>query len=221
MFAWLGLAAALAGPPPLRDEEPRPWPRGPELSRKSVELLPQARVSLPTCQPGAGRASCDGLGPSVGGEVIALYRPSPYFAFGASAGYSVAHGALDNAGSTSAKTLSLGMVGRVYLLESGAFDPYLEALIGWGSTTTTVAFQPRSNDSDSAAGPLGRAGGGVDWMLSPSVKLGVTVAFTQLFLARGQSCRAAYCSSGWAPGGTVSGGLAAGLELGVLLGDTL
>src|SRR5262245_31095736 len=120
-IAILGLASALATPPPLRDDEPLPWPRAPELARRPVEPLPAAKVSLPRCEEGAERARCDELGPTFGGEVSALYRPTPYFAFGASGGYGVARGSLSG-GTLTATTLTLGVVARVYLLETGELD---------------------------------------------------------------------------------------------------
>lgn len=204
LFLAVGLAAALAGPPPLRDAEPLPWPRAPELARSPVELLPAFRVSLPLCSGASARDPCAAVGPSLGGELATLYRPTPYFAFGASASYSVAHGSSSGAPLT-AKTLALGVSARVYLLESGELDPYLEALLGWGSLTTTLAPRGGTAQDDSAFGPLGRTGGGIDWMLSPRLKLGVTAGLTVLLLEQRP----------------VSTSLTAGLELGVLLGDSL
>jgi hypothetical protein len=150
------------------------------------------------------RDPCAALGPALGGELATLYRPTPYFAFGASASYSVAHGSASGT-PVSAKTLALGVSARVYLLESGELDPYLEGLIGWGSLTTTLAPPGRPAQDDSAFGPLGRTGGGVDWMLSPRLKLGV-MAGLDLLLLEQRPLRTS---------------LTAGLELGVLLGDRL
>jgi len=200
------LLCSLCSPPPLRDEEPRPWPRAPELTRQSVELLPQAKLALPTCENPRGVArnagSCAPTGPAVGGELTVLYRPSSYFAFGASGAYSVARGGGPGA---STRLLSLGVSARVYLLETGPFDPYLESLFGCGSLTTTLPSAPSRSMSESAFGPPGRVGGGIGWFLSPRVKLGVSAGFTALLLPR----RPVYPQ------------LSAGLELGLLLGERL
>ena len=201
------VACTLCAPPPLRDDEPLPWPRAPELTRRSVELLPQAKISLSTCEPphGAARNSavCAPTGPAFGGELTALYRPSSYFAFGPSGGYSVArsHGTND----ASTRLLSFGVSARVYLLEAGAFDPYLESLFGCGSLTTSITSAPGRTMEETAFGPLGRVGGGIGWFLTPSVKLGMTAGFTALLLPH----RPLYPQ------------LNAGLELGFLLGDRL
>jgi hypothetical protein len=145
---------------------------------------------------------------------------TPYFAFGVSAGYGVARGSLPG-GTLTATTLSLGVVARVYLLETGELDPYLDALFGWGALTTTFEAPNASVDTDSAYGPLGRAGGGVDWMVSPAVKLGFNAGFMTLVVDRGESCHAGYCTTGRAGGGSMSGALSGGLELGILLGNSL
>ena len=203
-LAGLGLAAALAGPPPLRDDEPLPWPRAPELARSPVELLPVFRLSLPFCHDASAREGCHSLGPAVGGELATLYRPTPYFAFGAAASYAVAHGSLSGAPLT-AKTLALGVSARVYLLEAGALDPYLEGLLGWSSLTTTLMPPGALARSESELGPLGRTGGGVDWLLSPRVKVGVTAGLDVLLLEH-EPLRTS---------------LTAGLEVGMLLGDSL
>lgn len=201
---WLGLAAALAGPPPLRDDEPLPWPRAPELARSPVELLPTFRISLPFCDDGSARDGCHALGPALGGELATLYRPTPYFAVGGSASYVVAAGSTSGA-PLAAKTLTLGISARVYLLESGELDPYLEGLMGWGSVTTTLTPPGGLAQSQSEFGPLGRTGGGVDWLLSPRVKVGLTAGLDVLLLEH-QPLRTS---------------LTAGLEVGMLLGDSL
>jgi hypothetical protein len=202
------LACSLCSPPPLRDEEPPPRSRAPELSRQTVEILPQAKISLPTCEDtrvaSRSAGSCAPGGPALGGELTALYRPSSYFAFGPSAAYSVAH-ATGSGEARSTRLLALGISARVYLLETGAFDPYLESLFGWGYLGTTSAAPPGRATEGSAFGPLGRVSGGLAWLLSPSVKLGLNGGFTALVLPH----RPLYPQ------------LSAGLELGFLLGDRL
>src|SRR5260221_4691131 len=92
-------------------------------------------------------------------------------------------------GSPAGATLSFGLAGRVYLLEEGALDPYLEALVGWGSERTTLRPNAASGavrEEDAAFGPAGRAGGGVDWFVGSSVKIGLAAAYGQLLLARAE-----------------------------------
>jgi hypothetical protein len=157
--------AASAAPPPLRDAEPLPLARAPELARRPVELTAAVTASLALCRNG-DRSLCRALGPAYGGELAALYRPTPYFAFGGSFGYSRADTTLRGHALT-LETTALAMVGRAYLLEEGAVDPYLEGLVGW------------------AGAPFARAGGGVDWFVGPGLKIGVLAGYSELMLGRG------------------------------------
>ncbi len=158
------------------------------------------------CEGSQGRERCRTLGPALGGELAALHRPSPYFAFGAAASYSVASGSVAPRQELAEKTLTLGLTLRVYLVEAGALDPYLEALIGWGSQTTTLVADGGPHGTDSRLGPVGRAGGGVDLLVSPRVKVGGTAGFSELVLEGGARYQ---------------GSIVGGLELALLLGDSL
>lgn len=188
------LEARAQPPPPERAPEPLPLPRAPELARRPVELAIRATTSLEPCAGNASTA-CTAPGPAFGAGVVPLYRPTPYFAFGAAFGYS--HAAGTERGTRRARsTLELGMTGRVYLLEEGALDPYLETAVGWASERNELGVTERV-----AVGPFGRAGGGVDWFVTSGVKLGLHAGYSQLMLRRGA--------------------VSAGLGLSVLLGESL
>jgi hypothetical protein len=165
-LALLAPIEASAGPPLLRDAEPLPLPRAPELARRPVELSPALTASLALCRARDARDACRALGPAFGGELSALYRPSPYFAFGGSFGYARASATLRGRELTR-ETTSLALVGRVYLLEAGVVDPYLEGQVGW------------------AAAPFGRAGGGVDCFVGRGAKIGVLAGYSEVGLERG------------------------------------
>ena len=187
--------------------------------------MPRVLITLPTCVSGVGEARCEALGPALGGELLALYRPTPYFAFGGAFAYGRAGGAVPS-GALTAETLALTLVARVYLLEEGDLDPYLEALVGWGRDQTTFRASDanaasRAQEADSSFGSFGRAGGGIDWFVTSSVKVGLVMAYGQLVLARGETCRAGRCVAGPAPGGAIRGGVSTGLGLSVLLGPSL
>jgi hypothetical protein len=196
-----------------------------------VELVARGGLSASSCVAGGAEARCNALGPIYGGELLVLYRPSPYFAFGGAGGYGRATGSLASR-NLSAETLSFAVVGRVYLLEEGTLDPYFEALFGWGSERTTLteatvdaspgrAPAANGSEADAAFGPLGRAGGGVDWLVGPELKLGIAANYAELVLARGETCRAGRCLAGPAPSGSVRGSLSVGLGLSLLLGQAL
>jgi hypothetical protein len=220
IFAALPGRAAAQIPPPLRDPEPAALPRVPERLRAPIELVPKAVTSLPRCRSGPDSERCGSLGPGFGPELAAFYRPTPYFAFGGTFGYSRAAGSFDG-GALSSSLMAGSLALRVYLLEQGAFDPYLEALIGWASERTTLAWPSGYTDVDSAFGPSGRAGGGVDWFVASGVKLGVFGAFDELVFLGGARCRAGHCATDGVPSSMLRGAITLGFGMSVLVGDAL
>lgn len=172
-------ALARAAPAPLRDPEPAPLPRAPERLRRPVELAPKLSVIEPLCGRGDTAGPC-ALGAVAGGELAALYRPTAYFAFGGGAFYGRG---LGSARGVSGEALGLALVGRVYLLEDGALDPYLEALAGVSSERVAHRERPGFTEVATATGSYGRAGGGLDWFAMPTLKLGVFAGYSELLPA--------------------------------------
>jgi hypothetical protein len=182
--------------------------------------VPKVVTALPLCRSGPDAERCAALGPGFGPELAAFYRPIPYFAFGAAFGYSRAGGSFGGA-ALSSSLLEGSVVGRVYLLEQGAFDPYLEAFIGWSSERTTLAWASGYTDVDSAFGPSGRAGGGVDWFVGSGVKLGLFAAFDELFFLNGARCRAGQCATNGVPSSLLRATVTLGFGVSILVGDAL
>jgi hypothetical protein len=177
-------------------------------------------MALPLCGSGADADRCGALGPAFGPELAALYRPSPYFAFGATFGYARGAGSLTGK-SITASRLELSVAARVYLLEQGALDPYLESSVGWVSERATLAEPSGSADEDSAWGPTGRAGGGIDWFVAPYAKLGLFGGYSLPIFAHGERCRAGICAAGGAPASLPTATVTLGLGVSVLFGEAL
>jgi hypothetical protein len=187
---------ARATPPPLRDAEPSPLMRAPEHLRRPVELVPKLSMTQPLC-----RRETDGpcaLGPVAGGELAALYRPTAYFAFGGGAFYGRS---LGGARGPSGEVLGLALVGRVYLLEEGSLDPYLEALAGVSAERITRE-RPGFTEVAASTGSYGRAGAGLDWFATPALELGVFAGYSEVV-----------------PAGL--GAVTAGFEASLLFGESL
>jgi hypothetical protein len=220
IFAVFSETARAAAPPELRDPEPPALPRAPEHLRAPIELVPKVVVVLPLCGTGPDTDRCGALGPAFGSELAALYRPTPYFAFGATFGYARAAGSL-GANSLLGERIELSVTGRVYLLETGSLDPYLEGFVGWLGERTSLARPGAVGDEDSASGPFGRAGGGIDWFVTSSLKLGVVGGYSELIFASGRRCRAGQCTSGGAPASTPGGAVTLGIGVSMLMGEAL
>jgi hypothetical protein len=147
-------------PPPRREVDlgPAPHLRAPEHARKPVAVVTELALSLPTCEGGGAMGRCTALDPAVGGGLAALYRQNPYFAFGAGVAYARSSGSHVR-GALDGEILRLGAEGRVYLYEFGAFDPYLELELGYGSLRTTLVTVEGAHYEDAAFGPTARVGG--------------------------------------------------------------
>jgi hypothetical protein len=195
-------------------------PRAPESARRPVEVVPELGLLLSTCEGGADEERCQALGPGLSFGLSALHRPNPYFAFGGAATYARS-GGMAGASSLSAHAAGFGLVGRVYLLEKGALDPYLELLLGWSAYRTTSHGAGELLREDAAFGPAARAGGGVDYVVGDALKVGVAAALNTLVLGRHERCQAGRCELGAATGAAVKGGLVAALRLTLALGDPL
>jgi hypothetical protein len=207
-------------PRPEVDAGPPPLPRAPEHARRPVELASELALSLPTCQSGAEAERCAALAPALGAGLAALYRQNPYFAFGAGVSFSRASSAYAG-GVLDGETFAVGAVGRVYLYEEGAFDPYLELELGYGSLRTTLVGAGGARYEDAAFGPTARVGGGLDFVVMPSLELGAALGFSHLLLERGEECARGRCTAGSAPSGAMVGALVLGLRATVLLGKPL
>jgi hypothetical protein len=184
-------------------------------------VVSELTLSLPTCQSGAAAEPCRALVPAFGAGLVALYRPYPYFSFGAGFSFSRASATHHDDGLLDGELFSVGAFGRVYFYEEGAFDPYLELELGYGSLTTTFTSPSGARAEDSAFGPVARVGGGLDFAVLTNLELGGAIGFTHLLLERGEHCEVAGCARGGAPAGAMLGALAFGLRATVVFGAPL
>jgi hypothetical protein len=207
-------------PSPEQDAGPPPRPRAPEHGRRPIELVSELGVSLPTCRGDFLAAPCTALGPAVGATLLALHRPGPFFAFGAGASYSRSSGSAQGS-LLEREHFAAGAWGRVYFHEEDAFDPYLELELGYGSLKTTFVDASGLRREDAAFGPSARVGGGLDFFVLPSLRLGTSFGFSHLLIDRGADCHATGCAAEEASGGDFSGALGFGLRATVLFGNEL
>jgi hypothetical protein len=160
------------GPP-----EPPPLERPVELARKPSEVAGEVGVSLPLCADDAPEP-CSALGAAFEGAIVALYRPSPYFAAGGVLSSSFAGGRLEGE-VVEARTLMLGARLRVYLIEQGELDPYLELGFGFAEVRRSAGRR----GVETSVGPFGEVGGGADVLLGRNLRLGAGVFASDVFVA--------------------------------------
>jgi len=159
-----------------------------------VELVPSLGVTLPRCRPGSQSDDrCEGVG--VGGLVgfSVFWRVTPYFAWGGGfeiAGFSYdppAQVPLDNARSGA---VWLGLKGRVYFNDEGTLDPYVQLGLGLGALGTTGDEPSGETYEETGAGGAVQLGGGLDFHLTRSLRLGPRVLYTRVFVDKIRRCRA-------------------------------
>ena len=183
-----------APPPGL---QPPPQVGASEHSRYSIELIPQLGLAVPKCQRGeTSSRNCDGVKAGGFAGFMALWRISPYFAWG---------GTLDltalrylppddlERSNAAAGSVYLGLVARLYFLQEGWVDPYLELGLGGGALATEfdetdVLTQEEARYDETGAGPAVQLGAGVDFYLGPHLRLGPAVAFTQVSVDKIRRC---------------------------------
>lgn len=185
-------------PPPPRDL-PGALARAPVDERRPVELVAHGRAWVPVAPSAAAPRDSAALGAALG----VGFRTSPYFSVGGEAS-TLRAPAARGAQRTS---LELAAVGRVYLLEAGPVDPYLELGLGYEAGSEHRAGVLRH-------GPSARAGGGLDVVVLSALRLGVLVSYREVV-----SFPAATCTLGCRV--EVCGGVLVGVAVTLPLGQPL
>lgn len=189
------------GPPAPPRAEPLALPRSAVEERSPLELLSLGRVFAPLPAPKGGPGvRRTGLGAGVG----VGFRNSPYFSLGAEGS---ALRASTGTGGV-ATTLEGAAVGRVYLLEAGALDPYLELALGYGTEQSAEAARGLVH------GPSARAGAGLDVVVASPIRLGALLAYREVV-----EWSARTCAVGCGP--RRYGGVLAGVAVTLPLGEPL
>lgn len=171
-------------------EKPRALERAPDFSRRVLELGADVGAALPSC---GGRvdqgAPCGALAPGLFLGLSALWRPGPYFAFGGAFHLADFGGKADTAPERASGRLYEASVGaRVYMLESGRIEPYLELWLGAGAQRTAALPLGQPHFEQRSFGVGGRIGGGVDFYLGEQVRLGPSLSALRSFATSNQLC---------------------------------
>jgi hypothetical protein len=160
------LAVGPHHPPPLPRREPSASARAPIEERRGVELLGHGRAMTPFLAHGGLRGS-----PAFGAGVGVGVRISPYFSLGGEGS------ALRVGGSAprSLESLELSAVARVYLLETGRVDPYLELALGYASGPSRGG-----GETTLLGGPSARSGAGLDLVVVSPLRLGAFLGYREV-----------------------------------------
>lgn len=191
--AWQGTAhAPPAGAAPA--SAPAPAVGTPIYARRTVELIPSLGVALANCRAGSESDDrCEGVGAGGIGGFTGLWRVTPHFAWGG--GFEIASFRyhppkelqLSEAG---AAAVWLGLIGRVYFNDEGSLDPYVQLAMGVGALGTSAKDQAGVTWEETGAGPAAQIGGGLDFHLSRTLKLGPALTYTRVFVDKIRRCQA-------------------------------
>lgn len=177
---------------------PAPAPELPplEYARRPFELTTELLLGLPSCAGGQPKTPpCDGISAGTGIGASALWRPSPYFAFGATfdtLGFAFHPAPASGLRETRANGRFFGLLGRVYFFDHGQIEPYLELGLGSGEVGTS-AHQADTSYEDSASGVTLRTGGALEFYLGRQVRLGPAFDWTHLAGPRVRRCAGSSC----------------------------
>jgi len=190
---------SLAPPPPaiVLEAAPAPELAPREWDRRPVELAPEFALGLPNCADGtANDQRCAGLSAGAGFGLTGLWRVSPYFAWGGGLcalgfGFSPPR----NSGLTGAKAggAFVGVLGRVYFLERGALEPYLELGLGVGAARTTASEAGSPKITETTAGGAVRIGAGFEFYATEHLRLGPALSWTRFHAGQVARCAGQQC----------------------------
>jgi hypothetical protein len=154
--------------------------------------VPEVGLIVPLCREGTlSDERCRGIRTSAHAGFTALWRVHPNVAWG---------GSLDLGALTydppeslarddpEAGAMFLGVVGRVYGLDEGILDPYLQLAFGLGAVGRSFVDPSGDRIEETAVGPALQVGGGVDTFVSSRLRLGPAVALTRTFIAEIRHC---------------------------------
>ncbi len=193
---WYGPAPA--PPPALSAPPPLPAAPAPAYARRPVELIPELGLAFPHCAAGSlSNDRCEGVRGGLGLGFAALWRVSPWFAWGGGlelAGFDYKPPDRLHLHDASAVAVSLAIMGRVYFLEEGSLDPYVQLRLGGGALGTTYRDDANVQYQDTGAGPSVSIGGGLDFFLSRRLRLGPSIDYTGVFVDKIRHCTGSNCT---------------------------
>ncbi len=210
---------APGAPPP--DLPPAPEGNRPELARRPAEIGAGFGVTLPLCSDRFGSATrCSNTerGKTVG--FTALWRSTPAFAWGVYG--EVTRFELRGPSSSRGKTDALvaGVLGRVYLFDSGKLDPWVELGLGGGVVAAMSADEIGLVEHTSRrTGFSTRIGAGFDFLVSARLRLGPVIDYDRVLSQRQRSCTGRDCRDRGL--GRVDEGLTFGLGMTLSLGSPM
>jgi len=224
--AWQSDAPHAPPPPIVLGAAPAPELPAAEYARRPFELAPELILGFASCSDGSTDDSrCSGLSAGVGVGGTLLWRVSPYFAFGGTlsdVSFGFHPAAATGLQHTTASGQFYGLLARVYFMDHGLVEPYLELGLGGGSIRTSAREADDVQYDEAATGGALRVGGALEFFLSRHLRLGPAFDWTTFDVAHVRRCDGSACAElDAASYGHGTGFSSVSLRLSVLLGEGL
>jgi opacity protein-like surface antigen len=183
-------------------------------------------LGVASCADGSvDDARCSGLSAGLGVGATLLWRVSPYFAFGGAASdlsFGFHPAAATGLHRSGANGTFYGLLGRVYFMDHGLVEPYLELGLGGGSVQTSASEADAVQYDETATGSALRVGGAVEFFLGRHLRLGPALAWSRLDVAHVRRCSSSQCAElDGARYGHGTGFSSVSLRFSILLGEGL
>lgn len=202
---------------------PTPLARPRQQARRKFEVAAALALFLPNCGSGSiDDRGCLTVGAGAGADLTLLYRVSPFFAVGAQgvlSGFGAAAEASISSSTSGGGSRFLGVVGRVYFADDGAWDPYVALTLGAG--TLDLRGQEPGATRRSTTGFGGRVEAGIDYAFGSHFRLGPTASFAHWVAWSERSCKDNICREAPALFGKLVGFASFGLRVTGSFGDVL
>jgi opacity protein-like surface antigen len=183
--------------PPLAELPPEPTREAEEFPRRTWEAFPSGGVATPFCRGsafGLGHCGDTSSGPTLG--VGVLYRVAPHVAFGLEASFARFASTAAGATETYSRSTSIGLLVRGYFLDHGMFDPYVETGFGQGSAVSGYVDAATGTRVRTEFGaPSFLTGAGIDFWLTPHLRVGPAFNYRFAWFSSVQGCAAATCTT--------------------------
>jgi len=179
-------------------------------------------MSAPFCRGDAVSGThCGDTAPGAAGGGGALYRVSPHFALGAQLAWFQFRTNSENAPAAYSHASWMGFIVRGYFFDRSALDPYVETGFGRGTARAAMGNDAASVRTETA-GPSVMAGAGIDFWISPHVRMGPAFSYRWTWLGDAQSCHGSTCATvGLAEQGAVGSSASLSLLVTVALGHEM
>ncbi len=180
------------GEEPIDFSVPPPPVAVARYGRHTVELAPELGLARARCTSGErSSATCDGVSGGLAVGFIGLWRMAPRWAWGGQLqlqGHAYDPPASIGWQQATLVTATVGLVGRHYFMAQDKLDPYVQLGLGVGAFAFGGTTADGQEVERSGSGLALELSGGLDFLVSRSVRLGPALSVSHVFVDKLRTC---------------------------------